>query len=285
MPRAAADRTMVARIFLGALRHDRILVPAGLAVVTLLAWVYLLLGAGMETRGSGGGQMLPMQPLWSLGYAAIVFVMWSVMMVAMMLPAAAPMTLLVARIARTRAPRLSPGGDPAPRGDSRLTTALFVLGYLAVWVGFSAAATALQWALDTAGLLSGAMALGNTVLAGGVLAAAGIYQWTPLKAACLRHCRSPLDFLMFHWRDGAFGALASGMRHGAFCLGCCWMLMALLFVGGVMSLAWIGALALLVLIEKTLPWGGHMSRLTGAVLVIWGLLTLTRAIGILPYLG
>jgi predicted metal-binding membrane protein len=273
-PRAAAERGAAARIFSGALRHDRLLTAGGLAVVTLSAWAYLLLGAGMARMGGGGPMpaMMPMRPHWSLSYAAVIFFMWAVMMVAMMLPSAMPMMLLVARIARTRT-----GG--------RATTALFVLGYLAVWVGFSAAATALQWALDRAELLSGAMALGNAVLAGGVLMAAGLYQWTPLKAACLRHCRSPLEFLMFHWRDGAGGALVSGVRHGAFCLGCCWMLMALLFVGGVMSLAWIGALALLVLVEKTLPWGGHMSRITGAVLVLWGILVLTQASGILPRLG
>ena len=150
-------------------------------------------------------------------------------------------------------------------------------GYLAVWLAFAAAATTLQWALDEAGLLSETMAFGNIVLAGSVLVAAGVYQWTPLKEACLRHCRSPLDFLLFHWRDGALGAVGSGVGHGFFCLGCCWMLMALLFVGGIMNLAWIAGIALLVLIEKTLPWGGRISRLTGAVLVVWGAVTLAAA--------
>lgn len=262
---------MTADIFLGALRHDRYVVLASLAIVVLLAWTWLLLGAGidMEMMDMGGGQMMAMPPEWSLGYAAIVFVMWAVMMVAMMLPSAAPVTLLVASIARKRA-----AGGSAVGAN----TALFVLGYLAVWVAFAAAATALQWTLDEAGLLSETMALGNAVLAGGVLVAAGIYQWTPLKAACLRHCRSPLEFLMFHWRDGARGAVSSGVRHGAFCFGCCWMLMALLFVGGIMSLAWIGAIALLVLVEKTLPWGGRMGLVTGAVLVAWGVVTLAKVV-------
>jgi predicted metal-binding membrane protein len=121
------------------------------------------------------------------------------------------------------------------------------------------------------------MALASMVVAGSVLVVAGIYQWTPLKQACLRHCRSPLQFLMHHWQDGAFGALASGARHGAFCFGCCWMLMVLLFVGGIMNLAWIGGIALLVLIEKTMPWGGRMGRATGAVLVVWGAITLAMA--------
>jgi predicted metal-binding membrane protein len=149
-----------------------------------------------------------------------------------------------------------------------------VLGYLAVWLVFAATATLLQWRLDAAGLLSETMALASMVTAGGVLVLAGIYQWTPLKQACLRHCRSPLGFLLQHWRDGALGALASGARHGTFCFGCCWMLMVLLFVGGIMNLAWIAGIALLVLIEKTLPWGGRMGRVTGVVLVMWGAVTL-----------
>jgi predicted metal-binding membrane protein len=121
------------------------------------------------------------------------------------------------------------------------------------------------------------MAVGSTAAVGGVMIAAGIYQWTPLKQACLRHCRSPLAFLLHHWRSGAWGAVTSGLRHGVFCLGCCWMLMALLFVGGLMNLLWIAALALLVLVEKTLPWGGRMSRVTGTVLVAGGTVTLVTA--------
>ncbi len=128
-----------------------------------------------------------------------------------------------------------------------------------------------------AGLLSETMALASMVTAGVVLIAAGVYQWTPLRQACLRHCRSPLSFLVHHWRDGVLGAFTSGARHGVFCLGCCWMLMVLLFVGGIMSLAWIAGIALLVLIEKTLPWGGWMGRATGAGLVVWGALTLVMA--------
>jgi predicted metal-binding membrane protein len=156
-------------------------------------------------------------------------------------------------------------------------TALFMSGYLSIWLVFAAAATTLQWALDRAGLLSETMAFGNIILAGSVLVAAGVYQWTPLKEACLRHCRSPLDFLLFHWRDSARGAVASGIRHGLFCLGCCWMLMALLFVGGIMNLVWIAGIALLVLIEKTLPWGRRVSQVIGVVLVAWGAVTLATA--------
>jgi predicted metal-binding membrane protein len=261
---------MTADALAALLRHDRAVVLGSLGFVILLAWAYLLAGAGvgMETMDMGGGQMMAMAPEWTLTYGLVVFLMWAVMMVAMMLPSAAPVTLLVAAIARKRR---EAGGAPG------MSTAPFVLGYLAVWFAFAATATVLQWRLDAAGLLSQTMALASMVVAGAVLVVAGIYQWTPLKEACLRHCRSPLAFLMQQWRDGALGALASGARHGMFCFGCCWMLMVLLFVGGIMNLAWIAGIALLVLIEKTLPWGGRMGRATGAVLVVWGAVTLAMA--------
>jgi len=253
---------MTADWFFSALRHDRAVVLGSLGLVVALAWVWLWLGAGlgMEEMDMGNGHVMLMMPEWSLGYGLVVFAMWSVMMVAMMLPSAAPVTLLVANIARKR----------APSGGIGAATVLFVAGYLAVWIAFSALATALQWALDEAGLLSDTMALANRVVAGATLIVAGVYQWTPLKEACLRHCRSPMDFLLFHWRQGRVGALVSGIGHGAYCLGCCWMLMALLFVGGIMNLIWIAAIALLVLIEKTFPGGRWLARATGAILVIWG---------------
>jgi len=205
----------------------------------------------------GSGQMMAMAPEWSLGYAAIVFVMWAVMMVAMMLPSAAPVVLLAAALDRQH-------------GTSPGRSTLFAAGYLIVWFGFSLAVTAFQYALDTAGLLSETMAIASRLFAAAVLIAAGIYQWTPLKQACLTRCRSPIELLLRYWRKGSLGAVGAGMQHGAFCLGCCWMLMALLFVGGLMNLAWIAGVALLVLIEKTLPWGGRMSRVAGVVLVAWG---------------
>ena len=245
-------RVMTGAWFFAVLRRDHAVVLGSLAFVVLLAWAYLLLGAGvgLEMMDMGGGQMMAMSPKWSFACGLVILVMWAVMMLAMMLPSAAPVTLLVASVARKRA---------AAGGAVRPTTALFVFGYLAVWLAFAAAATTLQWALDEAGLLSETMAFGNIVLAGSVLVAAGVYQRTPLKEACLRHCRSPLDFILFHWRDDALGAVASRIGHGFFCLGCCWMLMALLFVGGIMNVAWIAGIALLVLIEKTLPWGRRVS--------------------------
>ena len=246
------------------LRRDRALVLGSLVAVIVLAWAYLILGAGieMDEMDMGGGQIMMMAPPWTVSYTALIFLMWAIMMVVMMLPSAAPTILLVTALARDRIARVA-----VP----------FACGYVLVWIGFSLAATALQFGLDRAGALSGTMAASSAALAGVVMIVAGAYQWTPLKQACLRHCRSPLAFLLRRWRQGAWGAVTNGMRHGLFCLGCCWMLMVLLFVGGLMNLLWIAALALLVLVEKTLPWGGRMSRVTGAALVGWGTVTLVTA--------
>ena len=251
------------------LRRDRAVVLSGLAAVVVLAWAYLLFGAGikMEMMDMGGRQMMAMSPEWTLGYGALIFVMWVAMMVAMMLPSAAPAILLAAALDRRRSTASAPQQGM-----------LFASGYLLVWSAFSLLATLLQWGLDEAGLLSGTMAAGNRILAGAVLVAAGAYEWTPLKNTCLAHCRSPIAFLLQHWRQGRLGAVVTGMRHGLFCLGCCWILMALLFVGGLMNLLWVAAIALLVLIEKTAPWGGRMARITGVVLAIWGAAALALAI-------
>jgi predicted metal-binding membrane protein len=227
-----------------------------LLVIIALSWVWLLVGAGlgMEEMDMGGGQMMIMAAPWTASYAALVLIMWVVMMAAMMLPAATPTILLVDSLARQRA-----------KGSQ--TTALFAMGYVVVWAGFSVLATALQWGLVRVALLGDDMASASPVLVGVLLIAAGIYQWTPLKQACLNHCRAPFDFLTRHWGRGPFRA---GVHHGLFCLGCCWMLMVLLFAFGLMNLLWIAALALLVLIEKVLPIGGRMSRFTGIALIAWG---------------
>ena len=243
-------------LLLRILRHDRALAVAALLTVIALSWVWLLVGAGlgMEEMDMGGGQMMLMAPPWTPSYAALIFVMWAVMMAAMMLPAATPTILLVDALARQRA-----------KGSQ--ATALFTVGYLAVWGGFSVLATGLQWGLVRASLLGDDMASASPVLVGGLLIAAGIYQWTPLKQACLNHCRAPFDFLTRHWGRGPFRA---GVHHGLFCLGCCWILMVLLFAFGLMNLLWIAALALLVLVEKVLPIGGRMSHVTGVALIAWG---------------
>ena len=252
-------------------RRRRAIVLGALVAVVAASWAYLWLGAGigMEVVDAGGTQTAAAPPAWSPPYALLVLVMWVVMMAAMMLPTAAPTVLLVAALAWERF------------GDTNLVPAramLFAVGYLLTWCGFSLLATLLQWGLDEAGLLSDRMALGNAILAGAVLVGAGVYQLTPLKDACLRHCRSPTDFLVRHWRRGALGAVRTGVRHGLFCLGCCWMLMALLFVGGGMNVAWIGVIALFVLLEKTVPWGARASRLGGLLLLLWGTASLVEEI-------
>ena len=182
-----------------------------------------------------------------------------------MLPSAAPAILLVIALTKQR------GQPHAIRASGG-----FAFGYVAVWGAFSLVATGLQWGLDRAGLLSENMASGSVVLAALLLFAAGVYQLTPWKQACLRHCRSPLEFLTRYWRQGPLGPMRAGAWHGAFCLGCCWMLMGLLFVGGLMNLIWIAGLALLVLIEKLFPLGPRVSQLTGVALIGWGAFVLVH---------
>jgi predicted metal-binding membrane protein len=249
-----------------ALRRDRLLVVFFLLLAIVLSWSYLLSGAGMMQ--AMGDMLMPMSTgPWSPAHAALVLVMWAVMMAAMMLPSAAPMILLYATIARRRGEQ----GQPASASGA------FGFGYLAVWGAFSLAATALQFGLEQAALLSPMMETTSRALAGAVLTVTGLYQWLPLKQACLRHCRSPLDFIVTHWRPGAGGAFRMGLGHGAICVGCCWLLMLLLFVGGVMNLAWIAGIALFVLIEKLSPAGHWMGRGAGALLVAWGVATLLAA--------
>jgi predicted metal-binding membrane protein len=238
----------------------------GLVAVLVMAWGWLVAGAGMEmsavemTAMAGMDGWLMRPAVWTPAYAVLIFAMWWVMMVAMMLPSAAPMLLLFARVNR----------KDRSAGAPLVPTALFAGGYLLGWGGFCAVAAALQWGLESARLLSPMLVTTNRWLGAGILIAAGLSQFTPLKAMCLRRCRTPLGFLLGNWRSGRLGALRMGLEHGAFCLGCCWFLMALLFFGGVMNLYWIAGLAVFVLLEKTVPLGHWLGRLAGAVLVAWG---------------
>jgi predicted metal-binding membrane protein len=194
---------------------------------------------------------------WDIYTWLLMIAMWWVMMIAMMLPSAVPVILLFARVHRH-------SGDTPP-------TAPFLAGYLLVWLGFALLAAALHGVLEQFDLVSAAtMALPAGWLSAGFLIAAGLYQMTALKDACLSACRSPSDFLTRHYRRGAWGALRMGLIHGTYCVGCCWMLMALLFVGGVMNLAWIAALTFLVAAEKLLPGGPWIARISGAGLILWG---------------
>ena len=248
------------------LRNDRILVISGLLVVIVLSWVYLFAGAG--TMQEMGDMLMPMSSgPWTVKHAMVMLVMWAVMMAAMMLPSATPMILLYATIARNRHAK----GQPA------VESGIFMLGYGAIWIAFSLGAVALQFALERAAMLSPMMEATSITLAGGLLIAAGIYQWTPLKQACLLRCRSPLDFVLTHWRNGARGAFVMGVWHGTYCVGCCWMLMLLLFVGGVMNLGWIAGIAIFVLVEKLVPAGHWIGRGAGVLLIGWGAATLLMA--------
>jgi len=251
------------------IRHDRVAIASGLAAITLLAWIYLLrMGAGMqsmamEARMHAAMGMADMR-VWGAGDWLALFVMWAVMMVGMMLPSAAPVILLVLGAYRRRGDR-----------HARRSAGAFVAGYVLVWTSFSALAASAQLALHRSALLSADMTSQSAALAAAVLLVAGVYQWLPIKGACLTHCRSPLGFLSAHWREGISGGLTMGVRHGAFCVGCCWALMALLFVAGVMNLVWVAAIATFVLVEKLAPQGRVVGRATGLVLILWALYTFT----------
>ncbi len=276
------------------LRHDRTVVLVSLGVVIAVSWTYILAGAGMGmpafqmssmnmalgpsfapgastmpgmAAGAAGSAMSGMAAVmpWTPGYAILMFFMWWIMMIAMMLPSAAPTVLLYALVNRKAEAR------PASAPRQPWSAAAFTAGYLAAWAGFSAIAVSLQWTFERAGLLS-PMMLNTTsrIMAGSILLLAGLYQLTPLKEACLKHCRGPIQFLSQTWRPGIGGAFAMGLHHGAYCLGCCWGLMAILFFGGIMNLYWIIGLAAIVLIEKLAPAGLQFGKLLGVGLAAWG---------------
>jgi predicted metal-binding membrane protein len=233
---------------------ERILLYGELAALSTLAWLYLLRMPMMpqDLGGLGARMLSALPPQWADLW--LTFMMWAVMMVAMMLPSVSPMVMAYARIASAR------GGRPA------LRVWLFASGYLAVWTLFSAAATAIQFALLHWSLISNALVT-TPIVSAVILATAGIYQLTPLKKGCLGRCQSPIGFFMTHWRDGDAGALRMGLAYGAFCVGCCWMLMALLFVVGVMNLAWVAAISVFVILEKATPWRRAIGNASGIALI------------------
>lgn len=247
------------------LSRDRLIVGIALALAVGLAWLSLftlsMSPTGMVMTSMDGMQMVEATPSWTVAHAAMVFAMWAIMMVAMMLPSAAPMILLYARVA----------GQTAAEGSTLAPTFVFTGAYVLAWTVFSLVATFVQWALSAAQLLSDAtMALGSARVGGALLVVVGLYQWTPLKQRCLAHCRSPFSFLMAHWRTGHVGAIRLGLLHATYCVGCCWLLMALLFVGGVMNLVWVAAIAGVVLIEKILPAGQRVGQVAGAAALLAG---------------
>jgi predicted metal-binding membrane protein len=287
------------------LRRDRKIAIFILVTVITASWLYLLAGAGTgmyphevavlvptqmrieastpstasmsghETMKAASGQsstanMLISPVTWTPGYALVMFSMWWLMMIAMMLPSAAPMVLLHVSITRKGLARADEAGRNVSSHRLRLATTAFIAGYLAMWGAFSLVAVVAQWALERGEFLSAMMMSRSKLLGSGLLLAAGLWQLTPLKTACLHNCRSPIGFLSSHWRPGVGGAFRMGIEHGIFCVGCCWFLMALLFYGGVMNLIWIIGLALLVLAEKMMPAGVAFGRVTGLLLITWG---------------
>ena len=239
--------------------RQRLAVLAGIAGVTLLSWAYLLHLTWQMDAAMQSGVACALHP-WSRADFALTFAMWAVMMVGMMLPSATPMTLIYAGVVR----------KAARDGSVLPPTAVFVAGYLWAWTLFSAAATAAQWGLERAALLSPMLVSTSPRLGASLLIAAGIWQFTPWKDVCLSHCRNPVQFFAQNFRPGVRGALRLGFRYGLYCLGCCWLIMGLLFVGGVMNLLWIAALTLFVLAEKVLARGVWGARITGVAMIAVG---------------
>ncbi len=246
--------------------RDRIVILSALAATTILAWAYLIdMAVKMDRMMSmdGMADMMQIAP-WGAAEFGSMLLMWVIMMIGMMVPTAVPMALIYAAISR----------KAARQGTTLAPTAFFVSGYIVIWSLFSVAATVAQWGLDQAALLSPMMVLSSPGIGAGLLIVTGIYQLTPLKDACLRHCRSPAHFISQSWKPGKMGALRMGMEHGAYCLGCCWILMGLLFFGGVMSLLWIAGITLFVLLEKVLPFGLVGGRIAGGGMILAGSISL-----------
>ena len=259
-----------ASLLAGPPRLDRVVIASCVVLITALAWAYLVhlhrqMSSSIEADSMVATMGMVMNHSWGTHEVVVTFVMWAVMMVGMMTPTALPVLLLFAGAHAQRAERGVPLAIP-----------LFGLGYITVWLGFSTGAAVAQWALHQAALLSSTMATSSPRLGGAILIAAGAYQLTPLKGSCLTQCQSPLGFLMSNWHDGATGALRMGLRHGTFCLGCCWSLMGVLFVVGVMNLAWVGVLTVFVLVEKIGPTGARVARVGGAILIAFGVIFVSR---------
>jgi predicted metal-binding membrane protein len=241
-------------------QRDRLILLVGLIGVSAIAWVYTI-SMSVDTGHAAHHAMFAQPRAWTATDLALTFGMWTVMMLAMMLPTAAPMVLTLAKISRGQ----SKSADPvAPAAG-------FVLGYAIVLTAFSLVAAVVQWGLHQASWTTMAGESTNRVFAGAVLLGAGAFQFSRFKEACLHRCRSPLWFLMTQWQPGAVGGIKMGISHGRFCIGCCWALMALMFVGGSMNLLWTAGLAVFMLAEKALPAGRKLGRIAGAGLVVWGL--------------
>jgi predicted metal-binding membrane protein len=248
------------------LQKDRLLMLSGLGLITVLAWAYMLRMA-REMVGTGMDINLACLAQWGPGDFVHMFIMWLIMMVAMMVPSATPMIIIFATVNRQRSKMQGPF----------IPTWLFVLGYLTAWTVYSALATTVQWGLHAAALLTHTLVITSPLLGALLLVATGVFQWTPFRDACMTQCRSPFGFIMTEWREGRRGALIMGLKHGIYCVGCCWMLMTLSFALGVMNMLWMAALTAFMLLEKITD-NKWISRTAGMILVVWGLWVVARAI-------
>jgi predicted metal-binding membrane protein len=249
------------------LQKDRLLILSSLALITVLAWAYMLHMA-WEMVGKGMDINLACLGHWGPGDLAHMFIMWSIMMMAMMVPSATPMILMFTTVNQ----RLGEIEGPLIR------TGLFVLGYFLVWTAYSALAALVQWGLHVAALLTHTLVITSPLLGALLLVAAGVFQWTPFRDACMTRCRSPFGFIITEWREGRRGALIMGLKHGTYCAGCCWLLMILSFVLGVMNMLWMAALTAFMVLEKVTD-NKWISRTAGMILVVWGLWVFAGAIG------
>jgi predicted metal-binding membrane protein len=251
------------------LKRDNLSVFLGLVLLAVIAWAYILHLSAMSSESMDSmvsDVAMPQMNQWDTKDVTAIAIMWSVMMIAMMLPSATPMILIFSTVNKKR--QLS--GNPFE------PTWIFLSGYLLVWIGFSLIAAGSQWSLHNLSLISPGMKIINPLVSGIVLIAAGIYQLTPIKDVCLKNCHSPLDFIMGKWQDGKLGALFMGLQHGKYCVGCCWAFMILLFVGGVMNLLWVSIIAIFVFIEKVAS--HRLSKVSGLLLVVWGTGLITQFI-------
>jgi predicted metal-binding membrane protein len=244
------------------LKRDRGIVLLGLAGIVALSWAYLLyMDWGMRHMDIGVQMIImPAMQNWTAWDLILVFLMWAIMMVAMMVPTVSPAILLFVEVDRRRNQQRGPF----------VATSEFLLGYLSAWIGFSIVATLAQWGLLTMALISPMMEGTSKILGAALLLVAGLFQFSRLKYACLAHCRSPIGLLATEWRPGSWGAYRLGLKHGSYCLGCCWALMGLLFAFGVMNLLWVAGLSTFVLLEKIASANQLVSRLSGLLFLGWG---------------
>jgi predicted metal-binding membrane protein len=250
------------------IKKDRIVIISGLFFITILSWLYIIYLYNQMVYMDMNALFfaMPMTPEWTVTDFILLFLMWLVMMIAMMTPSVAPLILIFATVNRQRRQQDHPF----------VNTLYLMTGYFLIWAAFSLAATSLQWLLQQISMLNPEMKTTSKILGSTILILAGIFQFTPLKQTCLKHCRSPLGFVLLHWKEGKQGALRMGIENGFYCVGCCWMLMVLLFVAGIMNLLWVALIALFVLVEKISPGIKWIPYVAGLVLIVYGVLLLAR---------